>query len=209
MNRSRKKRSRGEIRRRRQLREESERTRSYLDEDRTENEIPQRSRIKKYKIELLLAAFAIIGVVFIMFLGPDRRAAKELRDSFNFFLYSRSWEWDESFSQGYKIIVLTEKDIIQTSMDTLPDSLKVNWKEMNVARIKSSQMSGTIEKIKITLNDIAYAPVNISGVSATVTLSLQKGASARLVNLGELEFVAKIVEIRNSELFFLLGLRKL
>jgi len=209
MNRSRKKRNRKEIRRRKQLREESGRVASRLDEEHVEDEIAQRSLLQKYKIELSLFVFVIIGIVFIMSLGPDQRAAKKLRNSFNPFLYSRSWEWDEVFPRGYKIIVLTNKDIIQTSFDTLPDDLKINWKEMAVARIQSSQLSDMIEKIKITLFNIAYVPADISRVTTTATLLRQKEASARLAQFGKIEFVVKIVEIEDNQIFCLFGLRKL
>lgn len=209
MNRSRKKRSRGEARRHKRLREENERIASRQDEEYAEDEIPLRLLLKKYKVELLLVGLVIIGVAIIMSLGPDKKTAKKLRDSFNPFLYSQSWEWDEAFSQGYKIIVLTDKNIIQTSFDTLPDDLKINWKKMSVARVQSSRLNSMTEKIKITLTGITYAPADMLGVTATVILSRQKGASARLAQFGKIEFVAKIVEDDGEQLFCLFGLRDL
>jgi len=118
-------------------------------------------------------------------------------------------EWDAEFSQGYKIIVFTDTDIIHTSLNTLPDDLKINWKEMSVARIQANQLNNTIEKIKITINDIAYMPAQVSGLAVTVTLLRKKGAAARLTKFGDLEFVAKIVEDNGGQLFCLLGLRDL
>jgi len=209
MSQSRKKRSRKEIRRRRQLREKDQRVASNEEEKYAETEISLRLPFKKYKIELLFVIFAVIGVIFVISLGPDKKAAQELRESFNPFLYAKSWQWDEAFSKGYKIIVFTEKSIIHTSFDTLPDDLKINWKEMSVARIQANRLSGTTEKIKITINDITYAPADVSGMTTTVILSRQKGASGRLARLGKLELVAKIVEDDGSQLFFLLGLRSL
>jgi len=209
MSRSRKKRSRREIRRRRQLREESGRIASRQEAKYTEEEIPLRSLFGKYKVELSLVVFALIGVIFVMSLGPDKKAAQKLRESFDSSLYVESLRWDMTFSQGYKVFVFTEKNIIPTSFDTLPDDLKIDWKKMSVTRIQTDQLSGTIEKIKITMNGITYAPADVSGMSTTVILSRQKGASARLARFGKLEFVAKIVEDDGSQLFFLLGLKRL
>jgi len=209
MNQSRKKRSRGKIRRRRQLREESERIASRQKEEYTKEAIPIRLLFKKYIAELLMAAFVIFGVVFVISLGSDKKAVQKLQESFDPLLYDRSLEWDATYSQGYKIIVFTEKNIIHTSYDTLSDDLEINWKEMSVTRIQADQLSGTIEKIKIAINGITYAPANVLGMTATVILSRQKGASARLAKFGNLEFVAKIVADDSSQLFFLLGLRNL
>jgi len=209
MNRSRKKRSRRKIRRRRQLREKSQRIAVHEEEKYTEEEIPLRLRLKKHAVEFSLIVFVVIGVLFIISLGPDKKVVQELQESFDPFLYNRSLEWDEEFLQGYKIIVFTDKDIIQTSFDTLPDDLKINWKKMSVVRIQANQLSGMTEKIKITINDITYAPENVSGMTATVILLRQKGASVQLARFGKLEFVAKIVEDDSSQLFFLLGLRSL
>lgn len=209
MGRSREKRSRGKIRRRRQLREESERIASRQQGGCAENEASSQLQFRKYKIELFLAAFVIICSVFIMSFGPDKKAAKKMRNSFDPFLYSQLFEWDSAFAQGYKVIVFTDEGIIQTSFDTLPKDLKINWKKMSVTRIQANQQSGIIEKIKITLDGITYAPAGISGLTTSVTLSRQKGASARLAKLGKLEFVAKIVEDEDHQLFCLLGLRSL
>jgi len=210
MNQSRKKRSRGEIRRRRQLREKSGRIASRQEEKYTEEEeVPPHLLLKKYKVELLLVAFALIGVIFVMSLGPDKEAAQKLRESFDPSLYRRSLQWNEVYSQGYKVVVFTDKNIIHTTFDTLPDDLKINWKKMSVVRIQANQLSGTTEKIKITINDITYAPANISGMSATVTLTRQKGASAKIAEFDKLNFVVKIVEDEDDQLFCLFGLRSL
>ena len=209
MNRSRKKRNRREIRRQRQLREKNQRIAVHGEEKYTEEEIPLRLRLKKHAVEFSLIAFVIIGVLFVISLGPDKKSVQELRESFAPFLNKRSLEWDEEFLQGYKIIVFTDKNIIQTSFDTLPDDLKINWKKMSVVRIQANQLSGTTEKIKIAINDITYTPEDVSGMTVTVILSRQKGASARLARLGKFELVAKIGEDDGRQLFFLLGLRSL
>jgi len=174
MNRSRKKRSRRDIRRRRQVREKSQRIAAHEEKKYTKEKVPLRFLFKKHVVELSLIAIMIFGVLFVISLGPDKNAVKELQDSFDPFLYDRSLEWDEEFLQGYKIIVFTDKDIIQTSFDTLPNELKIDWKKMSVVRIQANQLSGTTEKVKITLNDIAYAPVNVSGMTTRAVLLRQR-----------------------------------
>jgi len=209
MNQFRKKRSRGEIRRRRQLREKNQRLAVHGENKYKEKEVPLRLLLKKYVVEFSLIVFVIIGVLFIISLGPDQKATKKLRESFNSSLNSQSWEWDEEFLQGYKIIVFTDKDIIQTSFDTLPDDLKINWKKMSVVRIQANQLSGTTEKIKITINDITYASVGMSGLTARAVLSRQKGTIAKLANFGNIEFIVKIIEDDGDQVFCLFGLRNL
>jgi len=83
MNRSRKKRSRKEIRRRRQLREKSQRIAVHEEEKYTEEEIPLRLRLKKHAVEFSLIVFVVIGVLFIISLGPDKKAVQELQESLN------------------------------------------------------------------------------------------------------------------------------
>jgi len=209
MNRSRNKRSRREIRRRRQLREKSQRIVSQEKEIYIQEETSILLLLKKYKVELLLIVFVVISVIFIISLGPDKKAAKKLQKSFDPFLHSRSLEWDEIFIKGYKIFVLTDRDIIQTSFDTLPDDLKINWKKMSVVRIQANQLNSMTEKIKITINDITYVSAGVSGLTAKAIFSRKKGASARLARFGKLDFIVKIVEEDNGKLFCLFGLKYL
>jgi len=209
MSRSQKKRNRREIRRRKKLKGENERIATRQEGRGTVEGVSLRSLIKKYTIELFLVGFVLIGVVFIISLGPDKKAVQKLQESFDPQLYGRSWEWDEAFAQGYKVFVLTETDIIQTSFDTLPEDLKIDWNKISITRIEENQPDGTIEKIKIVINDIHFKSAGISGLSTAAILSRQKGAYTKLASFGELEFVAKIVEDDGSQLFCLLGLRSL
>ena len=209
MSQSQKKRNRREMRRRKRLSEKNERISSRQKREYIEEKVTLYALLKKHIVELLLIAVALIAVAFVIALGPDKKASQKLRESFDSFLYSRSVKWDAEFSQGYKIIVFTDTDIIHTSFNTLPDDLKINWKKMSVAWIQANQLNNTIEKIKITINDIAYTPANISGLAVSVTLLRQKGSVARLTRFGELEFVVKIVEDDGSQLFCLLGLKNM
>ncbi len=209
MSRPQKKRNRREIRRRRQSREKNQRLVSRDEKKYTEGDISILLFLKRYIFELFLIICLIIGIVFVKSLGPDKEAAQKLQESFDPALYGESLEWDKVFTGGYKILVLTEKDIIQTSFDTLPDDLKINWKKMSVTRIQANQLGNTIEKIKIIIKDINYAPADVSGLTAIATLSRQKGVFARLAVFSNFEFIAKIVRDDAGQLFCLLGLREL
>jgi len=75
MGQSRKKRSRGEIRRRRQLREENERIASSQKQKYVKEGVSLRQLLKKYTVELVLITFMALSVVFIMSLGPDKKGS--------------------------------------------------------------------------------------------------------------------------------------
>lgn len=194
---------------RKRLSEENERFSSRQKGKYIEDKVSLFGLLKKYIVELLLIAVALIAVVFIVSLGPDKKASQKLMESFDLFLHSRAAEWDAEYSQGYKIIVFTDSEIIHTSFNTLPDDLKINWKNISVARIQTNQLNDTIERIKIVINDISYTSANISGLTVSVILLRRKGSVGKLTRFGDLQFEAKIVEDEGSQLFCLLGLRKL
>jgi len=199
--------SRGKLKRHRQLREESQRIVSRE----AKRYVPEAFNLWKFLwqrgVEFSLIAVLIIGVVAVRALGPDLGAIGEQRDSFGPLLLDQSLKWDKEFLYGYKVMVFTDKDIIQTSYDTLPGDLKINWKKMNVTRIQANQLNRTVEKIKIEISDIDYASAGIHNLTVRSTLLRQKGATIRLARFGELEFVVKIVDDDGNQLFCLFGLK--
>ncbi|MCK5180863.1 MAG: hypothetical protein KAR32_15125 [Candidatus Omnitrophica bacterium] len=163
--------------------------------------------LRRHKVEIFLFVFLISGVLSIILLGPDKRAINEMSASLSAVIEEKSSYWDEAYPYGYKIIALTDTDIVHTSFDTLPEDLEINWKNLFVTRIQAKQFGNTQEKIKISMDDIYYAPDGVSGLSITTTLVRRAGASAVLMQFNDLEFVAEIVENNEKQVFCLLGLR--
>lgn len=204
---SRKNISRGSIRRRRQLRDQRRRAACREERRYARSAFSLRRFVGRYKAEAFFIAVLIAGVLAVASLGPDKKAAKAARDSVSSFLTDRSREWNQAYPYGYKIIALTDKDIIHTSFDTLPGDLEIDWKNLSVSRIQADRLRGTDEKIKIGIDGLNYAPAGVSGVSVTAAFSRKKGARAALARFGGLDFAAEIVEDDGEYLFLLLGLR--
>jgi hypothetical protein len=208
MNNSRKNMSRGEIRRRRQLREQRQRIESREDEEHIQEEFSFKLFLKKYTVEVSLVVFLITGVSTVILLGPDKKAVNERQDAVRVLLRDRTYEWDEAYPYGYKIMAFTGKEIIHTSFDTLPKDFRIDWRNASVARIQASSLTNTDEKIKITMRGIRYPPAGVSGLKVTTTFSSRKGVVAKLARIGELELVAEIVEDNGEVLFCLIGLKE-
>jgi len=206
MSKSRKDMSRGEIRRRRQLREQQERVDSKDDRRYLPAEFGFEAFLYKRKKESIFLVIIVIGVFAVLSLGPDRKAMDELRDSVDEMLSWQSMEWDVKHPHGYKVIAFTDKNIVMTSYDTMPDELKINWKKISVARIQMDQMRQTTEKIEVKIDNISYPPANISGASVVATISRNIGATASLGQYGDLNLFVKIIHDDGSNLFCLFGL---
>ena len=163
--------------------------------------------LKRRKIEIFFTVILIVGVSGIILLGPDKGAIKEMSASVSSVIEEKSQYWDEAYPYGYKIIALTDADIVHTSFDTLPEDLEINWKDLSVVRIQTRQFGSMDEKIKISMTGIHYAPAGVSDLAITTTLIRKAGASAFLTRFNDLEFVAEIVEDNGEQVFCLLGLR--
>ncbi|MCK4882758.1 MAG: hypothetical protein KAS92_07020, partial [Candidatus Omnitrophica bacterium] len=119
----------------------------------------------------------------------------------------RSEVWDEAYPYGYKIIVFTGSEIVHTSFDTLPEDLKINWKNLSVARVQAKQFGSMDEKIKIGMTDISYGPAGVSGLTIRISFIRKVGAATILTRFDDLEFIAEIIEDNTDQTFCLFGLR--
>ena len=164
--------------------------------------------LKRHKVEIFLFVFLAAGVLSIILLGPDKGEINEMRASVSSVVEEKSQYWDEAYPYGYKVIALTDADIVHTSFDTLPEDLKINWKDLSVIRIQAKQFGSTDEKIKISMTGIYYAPAGVSDLAITTTLIRREGTSVILTRFNDLEFVAEIVEDNGEQVFCLLGLRQ-
>jgi hypothetical protein len=162
---------------------------------------------RRHKVEMFLLMVLAVGVFIIISFGPDKGAINEMRDSVSSVIEEGSQYWEESYPYGYKIIALTGTDIIQTSFDTLPEDLKIKWKNLAVARVQTKESGNLSEKIEMGMSGIQYAPAGVSNLSITTTLIRKKGASSILTQFDDLEFAAEIIEDNGEQVFFLFGLR--
>lgn len=207
MGKSRKNNSRGRIKRRRHLRNQRDRQAGREKKKYARETFILSSFLKNRKWEIFFLLVMLIVIMLIVALGPDKRAIKKMSDSVSSLIADQSASWKEAYPYGYKIIALTEREIIHTSFDTLPEALEIHWKNLSVARIQADQLKNTDEKIKIEMPDINYAPANISRRTVTASFTRKKGMVTSLARWGKMEFAVEIIEDDGERLFCLFGLR--
>lgn len=203
---SRKHSSRGKLKRRRQLRQVYERN---TDEEKKKKDLREPAFIRFFKkrvIELLFVAVLVIGIFFVKSLGPDKKAMNTLRESVSSLLLEYAWEWDELYPNGYKVISLSDQNIIHTTYDTLPKALKIDWNKVSIERIQDKQLTSIFEKIRIKMSNINYAPGEVKGLSVSTAMVRQKGATSTIARLGDLNLIVKIVEDTGDQVFCLFAL---
>ena len=208
MKRSQKNKSRNKVRRRRHLKDERERAVARERNKYAPEPFVFSRFLKRRKIEISFIVFLAAGVLGIILLGPDKDAINEMRASVSSAIEEKAPDWDEAYPYGYKVIALTEADIVYTDFDTLPDDLKIDWKNISVVWIQTRQFGSVDEKLKVVIKDMDYGPAGVSGLSVTSTFIRKKGAKTILTRLGDLEFVAEIIEDTGTQLFCLFGLRE-
>ena len=163
---------------------------------------------ERHTMDLALLVIMAAGITWIILLGPDKKAIKEMSASISSGIGDRSQQWAEAYPYGYKIIALTDKDIIHTLYDTLPKDLKIDWNNLSVARVQSAEFGRMNEKIEMALYSINYAPEGVSNLDVKVSFIRKKGAMVRVANLGQLELVVEVIENNEGQLFCLFGLRE-
>lgn len=199
--------NRGKIRRRRQLREQRQRIESRGKRKYVPGRFMLGQFFKRHKVEFFFLAIIVAGVFGVFLLGPDKRAMNEMSSSMSSIIEGKSQLWQKAYPHGYKIIALTDKNIIHTSFDTLPEELEIDWDNLSISRIQADQFKKTNEKIKIKMSGINYAPAGVSGLTISTTFTRRKGATVSLIRFNKLEFVVEIIEDDGSQIFCLLGLR--
>jgi hypothetical protein len=208
LNQSRKTKSRGRIRRERQLRQQRERIKTCVEEKFIPKEFSLGMYLKRQRGLIVLLLVLVVGIRGIRRLGPDKKADTAIEASVGSQLAERSQVWPKEYPYGYKIIALTEKEIFHTSYDTFSDDFKIDWRDLSVTRIKADHLKKTEEKIRIVAPQVRYVPHNISSRSeVTVTISRKKGMKTSLLKFDHFELFTEIVEDHEGYLFCLFGLK--
>ncbi len=207
MKRSQKKANRRRVRQRIRQQDQNQRA---LDRDRNKY-VPEKFVLKHYLrqhgIELAVLLMAAISVTVIVLMGSDKKAMNEMSATVSSGIEEQSQRWAEAYSYGYKVIMLTETDIIHTSFDTLPKDFRVDWDDLAVSRVKSTEFGAMNEKVKISLPGIDYAPGGVFDLTVTASFVRKEGAKVRLANLGKFEFVIEVVKDSDGKLYCLFGLQ--
>lgn len=163
--------------------------------------------LKDHLLELTIVVFAAACVIGIYFLGPDREAMRAMSEAIGSQMAERPQQWGKEYPLGFKVIALTETEIIPTGFDTLPKDFHVNWSGLSVARVQSVEYATSIEKIKMTIPGIRYPPQGVNGLDVSISFVWEKGARAHVADLGDRELVIEVVEGDTGQLFCLFGLR--
>ncbi len=207
LKRSRKKTSRTKARHHRQMRDQKYRQHRREEKEYSPEQFSLMLLFRKRSGELLLIVIVIAAIVGIIFLGPDKKAAKEMMDSVSAVVEGQEADWEKMYPRGYKVIVLTDKDIIHTVYDTLPEDLKINWDKMFVERIQIREFGSLDEKIKIEISGISYVATGTSDLSVVGSFIRNEGVRIALAQLGDLDFMVEIVEDTGDQVFCLFGLK--
>lgn len=210
MNSSRKSKSRGRIRRERQLRKQHERIQARGEGRYVPKELTFGVFLRRQGSIVVLAAILFVGIWGVNRLRPEKSAATDIEELLSPLLKDGPPAWAREYPYGYKLIALTEEEMISTSYDTFSGDFKIDWKKMSITRIKADQLKTSEEKIRIIAPPVQYLPQKISSRSVvTTTISRKAGMKATLAKFDRFEFVVEIVEDKEGYLFCLFGLKNI
>ena len=210
MNASRKTKSRGRVRRERQLRKQRERVKARGDGLYVPKEMVPGAFLKRQIGVIVLAVILIAGIWAVKMLVSDKQGIADIEELIGARLEDERLSRGKEYPYGYKLIALTDKEIIPTSYDTLSRDFKIDWKRLSITRIRADQLQGAEEKIRIVAPQVHYLPRNISSQSlVTTTISRKKGMKTTLAQFDRFEFMAEIVEDKEGYLYCLFGLKRL
>lgn len=208
MNPSRNIKSRGRIRRERQLRKQRERIKSRGENRYVPREFTFGAFLRRQGGMVALAVIVIGGIWGVKMLVPDEPAATDIEELIGARLEAKRGAWAKEYPNGYKLVALTGEEIIPTSHDTFSSDFKIDWKKLSVTRIKADHLKSTEEKIRITAPQVHYLPRNTSSQSmVTATISRKAGMKAALAKFDRFEFIVEIIEDKEGYLFCLFGLK--
>jgi len=165
--------------------------------------------LQRLGILLVFGLFMLLGIYAVRLFGPDKEALKAIEQSVTSQLEDKSSQWDRQYPYGYKIIALTDQEIIHTAYDTFTPDFEINWRELSVTKIRADQLQSSAEKIRIVAPRIKCLSEDVSSRSTvTVTISSNKGMKASLVKFGRFDFGMEVVENTDGKIYCLFGLRQ-
>ena len=208
MSASRKTKSRGRIRRERQLRKQRERIQARGEDKYVPKELSIGVFLKRQSGFIVFAVILVAVILGSHLLGPDKNATTNIEEMISPLMHDKAQAWAKEYPYGYKLFALTDREITSTSYDTFSDDFTIDWKKLSITRIQADQLKRSEEKIRIIAPQVRYLPQNIASRSmVTTTISRKKGMKITLFKFSQFEFVAEVIEDKEGYLFCLFGLK--
>jgi len=113
--------------------------------------------------------------------------------------------WNK-YSRGYKIVIIDHKNIIPTNIDTLPEGLNIDWKEVSTLRVRPEEKKENPALAKIQIPAVSYPDCGVNSLVITNTFTRVKGVRVRLADFCGRQFVMEVLEAYEDYTVCLFGI---
>lgn len=167
-----------------------------------------RSFLRENRVPLFFIVLALAGITALWMTLPLKETVPDdITATLKTLAEEQLPRWAQKYSKGYKLIVITDQEIILTDYDRLPENLRADWKHLVIKRLKADPFKNIPERIQIELSGLSYAPADIFDVTASAAFTRQKGMTGSFLKFDGSELAAEIIEDQGNRIFCLFGLR--
>jgi len=114
--------------------------------------------------------------------------------------------WNK-YPGGYRIVIMSNRYIIPTDVNTLPVGLDIDWKNTHMLRIPPEMKKKNPYLTKVEIYGISYPECNINEISVSEIFPKIKGTKINLISLCERQFVMEILEAYEDYIVCVFGVK--
>ncbi len=113
--------------------------------------------------------------------------------------------WNK-YPGGYRVVILTNKYVIPTEINTLPVTLDIDWRDTYMLRIPPEMKKKNPYLVRIKIPSLSYPKCDINKISVSEVFTKIKGTKINLINLCGRQFVMEILESYEDYIICLFGI---
>ncbi len=114
--------------------------------------------------------------------------------------------WNK-YPGGYRIVIMSNKYIIPTDVNTLPTGLYIDWKNTHILRIPPEMKKKNPYLTKVEICGISYPKCNINEISVSEIFPKIKATKINLISLCERQFVMEVLEVYEDYIVCVFGIK--
>jgi len=112
---------------------------------------------------ILLIIVAILSSVYLFYIKDLESAKRQIQQELDESVRDKIKDYTAKYPKGIKIVTFENNEMIESSIDTLPQDLRINWKKVSLLRVSPELSRDNPSAAKIQLPQVTY---DIYGISA-------------------------------------------
>ncbi len=162
---------------------------------------------KRVMFTFTLIMVALVGSVYFIGYRLKNEDREQLKGNTEHLIKSKGENWDFQYPDGYKVITLANNKVIESSVDTLPKDIFVDWKNISLARVTPEKLKDNPGLIKMRLGEITHQASGLNQTTIMVSFAREVGQQVVVTPIKKKELFFELLEVYENSMVCLFALR--